>query len=99
MSEEELDKFTRGRKIFDSLKLVEWTIDGVNNVFDLILLSNDQRRSGEMTTTYFYEHCFFSDELFATGETRSVKKCECGVDKLGYGLHSDYCPKHAKEKV
>lgn len=20
--------------------------------------------------------------------------CECGVDKLGYGLHSDWCPKH-----
>lgn len=20
--------------------------------------------------------------------------CECGVDTLGYGLHSDYCPKH-----
>lgn len=23
----------------------------------------------------------------------SVMKCECGVDTLGYGKHSDYCPK------
>lgn len=21
-------------------------------------------------------------------------KCECGVDKVGSGIHSDWCPKH-----
>lgn len=26
--------------------------------------------------------------------TTAEKKCECGVDSLGYGFHSDYCPKY-----
>ncbi len=25
-------------------------------------------------------------------------KCECGVDTVGYGLHSSYCPKYNKEQ-
>ena len=26
-------------------------------------------------------------------------KCECGIDILGFGLHSDYCPKYGKEDL
>lgn len=25
------------------------------------------------------------------------KKCECGSEKLGYGTHSDWCPKHEQK--
>lgn len=24
--------------------------------------------------------------------------CECGIDTLGYGLHSEWCPKHEETK-
>jgi hypothetical protein len=26
-------------------------------------------------------------------DERPKVRCECGVDTLGYGKHSDYCPK------
>jgi hypothetical protein len=27
-------------------------------------------------------------------QSTTGRKCECGVDTLGYGKHSDYCPKY-----
>lgn len=28
-----------------------------------------------------------------------MSKCECGVDTVGAGLHSTWCPKHLRENV
>lgn len=36
--------------------------------------------------------CGIRSIINETSEPMFVK-CECGVDKLGYGNHSDYCPK------
>lgn len=100
MLEEELDKFTLGRRIYDLTNSTEWSIDKVDNSSDVLYLSDDYGNTRQMTVEYFRSHCIFSDDLFMFGSRKSESslKCECGVDKLGYGNHSHYCPKYQEGK-
>jgi len=96
MLEDDLNKFYKNRKVFVCKDSTEWSVDFVDNQHDIIHLIDDQGYERKMTYEFFIKNCIFTDELFMPSFI-PMTKCECGVDKLGYGVHSDYCPKAAKK--
>lgn len=97
MTEEELDSFIKGRKVYNCTNFSEWEIESVDSAIGTISMSNDYGTKVDVTMEYFYKHCIFMDEIFSPWVNKKLK-CECGTDSLGYGKHSTWCPKHKLEE-
>jgi len=95
MTDADLDQYTYGRKVYDALKDKYYRIHSVDYLRDEIVMDEMNDLFGSSTKSvsheYFQNHCVFQDEPYLMD--MSVK-CECGVDTLGAGNHSDYCPKY-----
>lgn len=98
MTEEELDKFILGRKVYNCTNFSEWVIDSIDPSSMIISMSNDYGTRIDITMEYFYKHCIFMDEIFSPSTYIKALKCECGTDSLGYDKHSSWCPKYKLEE-
>lgn len=94
MTNEKLDQFTRGREAYCTTDQTLWNVSHVDPMFEIIYLNHSHSQDlREVPYAVFMKNYYFTDELVWGPSTKHLQ-CECGVDKLGYGKHSDYCPKH-----
>ena len=101
------DPYVVGRQFKNINKGSVWTIAEVDPDNDLIVATNvDSGKKIGLSISHFDQYYTFIDNdqlslpigefqdfLEDTGLDIRCIKCECGVDTLGEGHHSSWCPK------
>ncbi len=100
MTDEKLDKFTRGREAYCTTDQTLWNVSHIDPMFGVIYLSHATSQDlREVGYVVFERDYYFTDDLELDFSGKKKLECHCGLEKYGQGgKHSDYCPKYSKER-
>ncbi len=98
-----------GQKLIHKMSNLEYEvlrIDHINDRFTVKRIDDGLELDFNLNKANTYFTCTeeplpwgMQDFLNDTKLSPRCDKCECGVDSLGAGLHSDYCPKYGGKNV